>query len=230
MLGFNELEKSIVQCTRCRRLRSYCADVARKRKPEFHDFAYWGKPVPGFGDRRARVWIVGLAPGAHGANRTGRMFTGDSSGRWLYRALFRCGFSDREISLSRTDGLILKDIYISATARCAPPQNKPSPEEISNCERYLDAEFALLKEVKFFLALGAIGFKSTLQLLTRQGLALPRPLPKFKHNSLCEVGPYTILSCYHPSRQNTQTGLLTEPMWFGVFDRLKALLEPGLGS
>ena len=225
MCEFSSLEKAIIGCNRCDRLRAYCTMVASRKKREFQSSDYWGRPVPGFGDPKAAMWIVGLAPAAHGANRTGRVFTGDSSGKWLYRALYRAGFSSRESSDSRDDGLLLRRVYISSAVRCAPPQNKPLPEEILNCADFLDREFRLLTEVRLFLALGRIGFKATCDLISRQSGQLPRPRPRFGHNALHQIGGFQVLSSYHPSRQNTQTGRLTESMWFDVFQRAKGLLD-----
>ena len=225
MSRFSSLEKAIITCDRCERLRAYCQVVAAQKKREFRDREYWGKPVPGFGDPKARMWIVGLAPAAHGANRTGRVFTGDSSGRWLYRALHQTGFSSRESSESRDDGLDLRDVFISAAVRCAPPANKPSPNEISNCAGFLDREFELLTRVRLFLALGSIGFKATCDLISRHRGPIARPRPRFGHDVLHEIGDFQVLCSYHPSRQNTQTGRLTEAMWLAVFQRAKNLLS-----
>jgi uracil-DNA glycosylase len=225
MNSFSSLEKAIIGCDRCERLRAYCKEVATRKKREFQDCDYWGRPVPGFGDPNARMWIVGLAPAAHGANRTGRVFTGDSSGRWLFRALYRSGLSNRESSESRDDGLRLDGVFISAAVRCAPPANKPLPEEIYNCASFLDREFELLAQVRLFLALGSVGFKATCDLIARHRKPIVRPRPRFGHNELHEIGGFQVLCSYHPSRQNTQTGRLTESMWLGVFQRAKALLE-----
>lgn len=197
--------------------------MAREKKREFRNDDYWGLPVPGFGDRRARIFIIGLAPAAHGANRTGRMFTGDSSGRWLYRALYRAGFANQETGERRDDGLVLSDIYIGASARCAPPDNKPLPEEIANCEQYLDREYEILQP-KLIIALGAIAFGTTCRLLLRHGVAVPKPKPKFGHGVLHEFAGRRVLTSFHPSRQNTQTGKLTEAMWDGIFERAKKLV------
>jgi uracil-DNA glycosylase family 4 len=213
------LNREIVTCERCPRLREYCHKIAAKKKPEFSDWEYWGRPVPGFGDPRARVWIVGLAPAAHGANRTGRMFTGDKSGEWLFGALHRAGFANQAQSVSTHDGLKLAGVYISAAARCAPPDNKPAPEELRNCRAFLRREFGLFTRVKLFIALGAIGFKTTLDLLADVGAGVVTPRPVFKHGALYAVGERKILVSYHPSRQNTQTGLLTPEMWQKIFER-----------
>lgn len=215
-----KVSDEIVACTRCPRLIRHCQSMAIKKKREFRDHTYWGKPVPGFGDVRARVWILGLAPAAHGANRTGRMFTGDSSGNWLYKALHRVGFASQAHSTGRDDGMVLHDIFISAVARCAPPDNKPTLEEIANCERFLDLEFERLK-ANTLLALGAIAFTSALKLLERKGAPLPRPRPKFGHGKIYQIGKFRLVASYHPSRQNTQTRKLTEKMWNEIFEGLK---------
>ena len=207
------------RCNRCPRLRKHCLETARVKKREFREWEYWGKPVPGFGDPKASIWIVGLAPAAHGANRTGRNFTGDSSGKWLYRALYETGFSNREESISRDDDLRLRNIYVSATARCAPPANKPTPEEIANCAPFLHEEYRILKNVRLFVALGSIGFNTTLRLLESEGVALPRPRPKFAHGAEYVLGEKYLLASYHPSRQNTNTGVLTWKMWVAIFRR-----------
>jgi len=198
--------------------------VALEKKREFRGESYWGKPVPGVGDPKARLWIVGLAPAAHGANRTGRMFTGDSSGNWLYRALHKTGFASQPHSLSRADGMKLRDVYISAAARCAPPDNKPTPEEISTCSIFLDEEWECLKNKEVILALGGIAFQTVLKLLQRKGVDTQVPRPKFAHNQLFEWDAIRVLTSYHPSRQNTNTGRLTEAMWDEVYRRAKDLL------
>lgn len=193
------------------------------KKREFRDETYWGKPVPSFGDPEARIWIVGLAPAAHGANRTGRMFTGDSSGKWLYRALYRAGFANRETSLSADDGMVLRDVFISAAAHCAPPDNKPTPQELKNCFSYLEREWDALYRRDLVIALGSIAFKTVLQLAKRKGIATPGA--QFAHNRLFEWEGLRVLTSYHPSRQNTQTGRLTEAMWDAVFERAKRELR-----
>ncbi len=179
--------------------------------------------MPGFGDPQAKILIVGLAPAAHGANRTGRMFTGDSSGDWLYGALYREGFASQPQSRSRDDGMALTGVYISATARCAPPDNRPTPEEIANCAPFLDREFQLLGERRLILALGAIAFEAVCRLIERQGTELPRPRPRFGHGAEYTLGPVRVLASYHPSRQNTQTGRLTDSMWSAIFTRAREI-------
>lgn len=218
---FEELHRQVVSCTRCSRLRRYCAAVAKEKKREFRSESYWGKPVLSFGDPRARIWIVGLAPAAHGANRTGRMFTGDSSGRWLYRALHHVGLANQPTSEHREDGLTLSGAYISAVAHCAPPDNKPSPKEISNCARFLDRELILLKQARIIVPLGAIAFEAVRKLFERHELPWPEPRPKFSHGLFFEAGKYHVLASYHPSRQNTQTGRLKWEMWKGIFEQAR---------
>lgn len=223
METFQELEHTIHACERCPRLRSYCEQIARVKKREFRADAYWGRPVSGFGDPKAAIWIIGLAPAAHGANRTGRMFTGDSSGNWLFAALHAVGLANQPTSTHRNDGLKLRSVFISAAARCAPPDNKPLPEEIQNCAGYLDTEWALLRRRKLILALGAISLKAIYTLGKRHGVA-PARAPKFGHGILHEWGRERILCSYHPSRQNTQTGRLTREMWNAVFERAISLI------
>lgn len=214
--SWSEHEKQIISCQKCRRLRDHCELVAQKKKREFLSWDYWGKPVPGFGDKNAEVWLVGLAPAAHGANRTGRMFTGDSSGDWLYRALNEFGFANSKESKSARDGMVLKNIYISAAARCAPPDNKPTRDELKNCAPYLVAELSLLKNLKMIVCLGSIAFESTLALFPPL-----KPKPKFGHGKQYTVGNLKLLCSYHPSRQNTNTGRLTKPMWDSIFAQIK---------
>jgi uracil-DNA glycosylase family 4 len=200
--------------------------VARERKREFRDWDYWGKPVPGFGDPDARLLIVGLAPAAHGGNRTGRVFTGDSSGDWLYEALHRFGFASQAVSTGRDDGLTLTDCYVTASARCAPPANKPTPKELENCRPYLEAELRLLTRVKVVLALGRIAFETYLRVEggkegRREG---NERKPVFRHGHQVPMRGVTLIASYHPSRQNTNTGKLTRPMWHGIFRRARQLL------
>jgi uracil-DNA glycosylase family 4 len=206
------LEREIVRCERCPRLREWCSEVARTKRKAFANETYWGKPVPGFGDPRAKIWILGLAPAAHGANRTGRMFTGDKSGEFLYAALHRAGFANQPNSDSRDDGLALKGVWISSAGRCAPPANKPTHEELSSCSEWLDRERKALSEVRVLLALGAIAWDAALSLLARGGAAVPKPRPKFGHGARVELGGLALLGCYHVSQQNTFTGKLTPRM------------------
>jgi uracil-DNA glycosylase family 4 len=209
---------NIVQCRQCPRLVAWREQVAREKKREFRDWEYWGKPVPSFGDPQARLLIVGLAPGAHGANRTGRMFTGDSSGKWLYRALHKAGFANQPTWERRGDGLVLKDCYITAACHCAPPGNKPLPAELAACGGYLDAELRRLTRVRVVVALGRIAVAAYCR---ARGIA---PLPEFGHNVVHPFTP-TLITSYHPSRQNTNTGKLTEAMLDAVFTRAKELLH-----
>lgn len=212
------------------RLRAHCRRVAREKKREFRDWEYWGKPVPGFGDARARLLIVGLAPGAHGANRTGRMFTGDSSGNWLYEALHRFGFANQPEAVSRDDGLELRDCYISAAARCAPPANKPTPIELERCRPYLAAELRLLSRVRVVVTLGRIAHESWLRTAGWWTALAPRERPRFAHGAVTQLPDgTTLIASYHPSRQNTNTGRLTRSMWHAVFRSARDLLAlPGL--
>jgi uracil-DNA glycosylase family 4 len=219
------LNGAIVACGRCPRLRRYCTRVAQQKKREFRDWTYWGKPVTGFGDPRARLLVVGLAPAAHGANRTGRMFTGDSSGDWLYEALHRYGFASQPRSVSRDDGLTLVDCYITAAARCAPPGNKPSRVELERCRPYLAAEVRLLSQVRVVLTLGRIAHDAWLKAAGWWETLEPRDRPAFGHGAVTTLPDGTVLvASYHPSRQNTNTGKLTRAMWHGVFGRVRRLL------
>lgn len=211
------LAEEIVPCRRCPRLREYCGEVAREKRRAFADWDYWGKPVPGFGDPRAGIWIVGLAPAAHGANRTGRMFTGDRSGDFLFAALHRAGLANRPGSIHREDGLKLRGVYISAAARCAPPGNKPLPEEIGNCAEYLDREWEMLKRVRVMLALGKIGWDATVSLAKRRGCDFPEGKRAFGHGTMMRLSEDRwVLGSYHVSQQNTFTGKLTT----GMFDEV----------
>jgi uracil-DNA glycosylase family 4 len=224
---------TIVRCERCPRLRSYCRQVARDKRRAYRDQTYWGRPVPGFGDPLARVLLVGLAPAAHGANRTGRVFTGDGvggSGDFLMTALKRTGFANIATSSHIDDGLALYDAYIVAAVRCAPPANAPLPEEITRCLDHLEAEVAELERVQVVVALGKIAFDVWLRVLKRRGVDIPSPRPQFTHGGEVRLtGPdgatETVLGCYHPSRQNTNTGKLTAAMMAGVFRQAKRLLR-----
>jgi len=228
--SFAALERAVVSCRRCPELRSYCAEIARVKKREHRELSYWGRPVPAFGDQRARLLIVGLAPGAHGSNRTGRPFTGDASGLWLYRALHRAGFADRPVSRARDDGLALRDVLITAALRCAPPHNKPTPRQLQRCSSYLDRELSLLPDLRVVLGLGAIGTRAAAEALRRAGYRFDASL-KFSHGMEAvaerrgDGRRVTLLASYHPSRQNTNTGVLTEPMFDSVFTRTKVLLK-----
>ena len=225
--GLAAVHHSIVSCEQCPRLRRYCTEVARTRKRAYRDQTYWGRPVPGFGDPAARVLIVGLAPAAHGANRTGRVFTGDGtggSGDFLMSALHRAGFANMATSTHPEDGLELRDAFIASAVRCAPPGNKPLPEEVDRCLPHLEAEIAYLPNVRVVVALGKIGFDAWLQLLKRRGVALS-PRPQFGHGAVVTFGREVplVLGCYHPSRQNTNTGKLTARMIESVFKRARRL-------
>jgi uracil-DNA glycosylase family 4 len=218
--------RAIVACERCPRLRAYCAAVALARRRAYRDEEYWGRPVPGFGDPRARLVIVGLAPGAHGANRTGRMFTGDSSGDWLYGELHRTGFARLPTSGARDDGQRLSDCWITAAARCAPPGNKPLPEELERCRPFLSDELRLLTRARVVLALGRIGHEAWLKASGWWERLPPRRRPAFAHAAEHALADgTTLLASYHPSRQNTQTGRLTRAMWARVFARARELLD-----
>ncbi len=222
----------IVACEQCPRLRAYCIDIGRTKRRAFRDDVYWAKPVPGFGDPAARVLLLGLAPAAHGANRTGRVFTGDGgggSGDFLMGALHRQGFANMPTSQRIDDGLALKDAYIAAAVRCAPPDNRPTPEEVTNCQPHLEDEIDALPDLQVIVALGGIAFGAYLQLLKRQGLRV-QPRPVFGHGSIDRLpNGLTLLGCYHPSRQNTNTGRLTAAMMDDVFATVSRLLASASG-
>ena len=225
-----DVHHAIVSCERCPRLRDYCQRIAREKKRAYRDEVYWGRPVPGFGDPRARLLIVGLAPAAHGANRTGRVFTGDGiggSGDFLMSALHRTGFANIATSQRVDDGLQLCDAYILAAVRCAPPDNKPTPEEIARCQQHLEAELALLPRVRVVVALGRIGFDAWLRVMRGRGVRVA-PKPRFGHGVVVrfERDQPVLVGCYHPSRQNTNTGVLTARMMEEVFRSARALLGP----
>jgi uracil-DNA glycosylase family 4 len=215
------LQEEIMECGRCPRLREHCESVASVKRRAYRDWEYWGKPVPAFGDPRARVLILGLAPGAHGSNRTGRMFTGDASGVILYKALHKTGFASQSESVSRTDGLILRDAYITAAAHCAPPGNKPTPEELRNCRPFFERELDLLSNVRVVVALGKIAFDTYLDVLKSRGMIRSRAAFVFGHDREFQTGTGAplLISSYHPSQQNTSTGKLTEKMLVDVFRR-----------
>ena len=220
------LNKEVIECRRCERLVPYLAKISREKRRAYLDWDYWGKPVPGFGDPKARVLILGLAPGAHGSNRTGRPFTGDASGNFMYPVLHKTGFASQPKATHRGDGMQLKDAYITATIRCAPPDNKPTPEEIANCAPFLDRELAALKQVKVVVALGKIGFDAYLNYLKRKGLLKSKAGLEFGHGATYKLPDgRTLLASYHPSNQNTQTGKLTEAMFTDIFREAKRLAE-----
>jgi len=220
------IQRSVIACTRCPRLRTYCERVAQEKKRAHRDEVYWGRPVPGFGDPAARLLIVGLAPAAHGGNRTGRVFTGDSSGDFLMRALHASGFANIPTSTSRQDGLSLIDAYIAAAVRCAPPDNKPTPDEIDRCLPWLDQEMSALPRLGAIVALGRIGFDATLRMLEARGASV-KPKPPFGHALVHSFGPPhpVLIASYHPSRQNTNTGKLTPEMFDRVFAVARQVLD-----
>ena len=216
------LNARIVTCKRCARLRTYCAEVARVRKRAYLDCTYWGKPVPSFGDPKARVMALGLAPGAHGSNRTGRMFTGDGSGNFLYPVLHEAGFASQHRAVSRDDGMKLNGLWISAVVRCAPPANKPAPEELRNCAPYLDEEIGLLKNLRVVVCLGKIAFDGFLAYVLRSGVIASRAGLVFSHGAEFTLpNGVTVIASYHPSQQNTNTGKLTRPMFLRIFQRAR---------
>jgi uracil-DNA glycosylase family 4 len=221
------LNREIAACELCPRLRTYDREVARVKRRAYLDWNYWGKPVPGFGDPQARVLLIGLAPGAHGANRTGRMFTGDRSGDFLYRALYETGFASQGESRSLEDGLELRGAYITAAARCAPPDNKPLPEELARCRPYLEREIELLKEVRVVVVLGGIALRSYLGILRDRGVIGSMAAFKFGHNRVYRLGPGmpALVTSYHPSQQNTSTGKLTAAMLRDVFERVRLIAD-----
>ena len=225
MNALEKLQREIVSCRKCPRLVAWREQVAREKRRAYREWTYWGRPVPSFGDPRARLVIVGLAPAAHGANRTGRMFTGDRSGDFLYAALHRAGFANQPTSTHKDDGLQLRDAYIIAPVHCAPPANKPTPEEIANCAPFLERELELLKP-KVTLALGAIAWNAILDHHAAMGRPVPRPRPKFGHGATCELpGAPLMLGSYHVSQQNTQTGKLTPKMFDAVLAQAKRVLR-----
>ena len=220
------LDGEVISCELCPRLRDYCREVARVKRRAYRDWDYWGRPVPGFGDPRASLLIVGLAPAAHGANRTGRMFTGDRSGDWLYRALYQTGFASQPSSERRDDGLTLSGAYVTASVRCAPPDNKPALDEIRTCRRYLERELDILSHVRVVVALGQLAFNVYLSILKDRGIIRSRAAYAFGHNREHRItgGGPLLISSYHPSQQNTSTGKLTESMLRDVFARARKRL------
>ena len=220
------LRNEIEACVRCPRLTDYRARVAREKRRAFLDWEYWGRPVPPFGEPDAQLFILGLAPAAHGGNRTGRMFTGDRSGDFLYRALYRHGFATQPHSVSRDDGMRLTGAYISATARCAPPENKPTPDELRNCRPYLERELELLQDLRVVVALGKIAFDAYLAILRDKGAIRSRSGFLFGHNREFQIpGEPVLLSSYHPSQQNTSTGKLTDRMLSDVFRLARRIID-----
>ncbi len=221
-----ELNREVIACTRCPRLVTYREQVAREKRRAYKDCEYWGKPVPGFGDPNARVLVLGLAPGAHGSNRTGRPFTGDASGNFMYPVLHETGFANQPCATDRNDGLLLTDLYITAAARCAPPDNKPLPQELANCAPYLDREFQGLTKLKVVVALGRIAFDAYLTHLKQLGIIERRRIYLFQHGGQYKIPDgRMLLASYHPSNQNTQTGKLTREMFVGIFKEARRLAD-----
>jgi uracil-DNA glycosylase family 4 len=211
------LDREVIGCRRCPRLVAWREEAARRKRAAYASETYWGRPLPGFGDPAARVLVLGLAPAAHGGNRTGRIFTGDRSGDWLFASLWRTGFANQPQSVSRDDGLALDGCFVTAAVRCAPPANRPLPAERDNCLPYLLRELELLGELRTIVCLGGFAWDVALRALRQRGIALPRPRPRFGHGASAQLGPYVLLGSYHPSQQNTFTGRLTEPMLDEVF-------------
>ena len=221
-----DLNREVESCTRCPRLVEYRQKIAREKRRAYREWEYWGKPVPGFGDPNARVLIMGLAPGAHGSNRTGRPFTGDASGNFMYPVLYETGFASQPTATDRNDGLVLTDLFITAAVRCAPPDNKPLPSELVNCAEYMDRELKGLKKVKVIVALGKIGFDAYLNALKRRGLLPSRKELVFRHGAEYKMPDgCTLLASYHPSNQNTQTGKLTRAMFVEIFKAAQRLAD-----
>jgi uracil-DNA glycosylase family 4 len=217
--SLESLEGQVVDCRRCPRLVAWREEVARRRRAAYADQEYWGRPLPGFGDPSARILILGLAPAAHGGNRTGRIFTGDRSGDWLFASLWRVGLANQPESTARDDGLTLKGCWISAVVRCAPPANRPLPSERDNCLPYLVLELGLLRKVRAVVCLGGFAWDGALRALGERGGPVPKPRPRFAHGGQASIGGLELLGCYHPSQQNTFTGRLTEAMIDEVFER-----------
>ena len=218
------LNREVIACTRCPRLVAYREQIAREKRRAYRDWDYWGKPVPGFGDPDARVLVMGLAPGAHGSNRTGRPFTGDASGNFMYPVLYEVGFASQPMATDRNDGLTLTNLYITAAVRCAPPDNKPTPQELATCAPFLDREVAGLKNLKVVVALGKIGFDAYLNFLKRRGVLTSKKGYLFKHGASYGMPDgKVLLASYHPSNQNTQTGKLTRKMFLKIFQEAARL-------
>jgi uracil-DNA glycosylase family 4 len=218
MQSLKVLNAKIIKCKKCPRLAKYITDVAKVKVKRYNDWDYWGKPLQGFGDPDAKLLIIGLAPAAHGGNRTGRMFTGDSSGDWLMKALHESGFANQPTSESKDDGLKLKAAYITAIVRCAPPDNKPEKQEIANCSCYLAEELKILKNIRVILTLGALAFNTYNAMINVRGL-------KFIHGATYKLSEKTLIASYHPSRQNTQTGKLTWDAWIDVFRKIRRIMD-----
>lgn len=217
---------TLASCRRCPRLVAWREEAARNPPRRFAGLRYWGKPVPAFGQRGARILIVGLAPAAHGANRTGRMFTGDESGNFLFEALHAVGLANQATSVARDDGLALDGALLSAACRCAPPGNRPLPQELANCLGYLERDLGAMARPRVLVALGALGFDACLRVLAASGAVLPKPKPRFSHGARVEIGEDVVLASYHPSQQNTFTGVLTQPMLRDVLRRAVEVAGP----
>jgi uracil-DNA glycosylase family 4 len=220
-----ELEAEVVACRRCPRLVAWREEVARVKRAAFADQTYWGRPVPGFGDPAARVYVLGLAPAAHGGNRTGRVFTGDRSGDWLFAALHRAGFANQPTSRALDDGLRLRDCFVGAAVRCAPPANRPTPAERDACFPWAARELELLREVRVIVCLGAFAWDAALRLAAALGAPPPRPRPRFGHGVELTAGRWALLGCFHPSQQNTFTGKLTPGMMDAVLQRARRIAK-----
>jgi uracil-DNA glycosylase family 4 len=222
------LDAEVIACTRCPRLVEYRERIAREKRRAYLDHDYWGKPVPGFGDAQARVLVLGLAPGAHGSNRTGRPFTGDASGKFMYPVLYETGFASQPTATDRNDGLVLHDLYITAATRCAPPDNKPLPQELANCAHFLERELEGLKNLRVIVALGRIGFEAYLNYLLRKKVIAAKKHYQFGHGAEYVMPDgRVLLASYHPSNQNTQTGKLTKAMFTKIFQRARRLAGGG---
>jgi uracil-DNA glycosylase len=222
--------RRVVECRACPRLVAWREQSAANPPRRYRGEDYWARPVPGFGDATARLLIVGLAPAAHGGNRTGRVFTGDSSGDFLFPALFRAGFASQPESTSRDDGLVLNDAYVAAAVRCAPPDNRPTPAEFARCRPYLEEEIAALTKLRVIVALGALAWATTLRSLSALGMKIPRPVPVFGHGAEIRLEKYLLIGSYHVSRQNTNTGRLTVPMFDAIFERVRRELSAPISS
>jgi uracil-DNA glycosylase family 4 len=221
--GLDRLRAQIVACRACPRLVAWREEVAATKRSSYRDQTYWARPVPGFGDPHARVLLLGLAPAAHGGNRTGRVFTGDRSGDWLFGSLYRLGMANQPCSVDAEDGLTLSGAFVSAAVRCAPPDNRPTPEERDRCLPYFARELDCLEQVRVIVVLGGFAYTALWRVLGDTGVALPRPRPRFAHGLEVETSRATIVGCYHPSQQNTFTGRLTEPMLDAALTRARAL-------
>ena len=231
MKTLDVLNDRITHCVRCPRLVAHREQIAHTKRRQYRDWTYWGRPVPGFGDAQAALLVVGLAPAAHGGNRTGRVFTGDRSGDWLYEALHHYGFANQARSENRDDGLKLKNCYIAAAVRCAPPDNKPAPDEFDACREYLSEELRLLKRLRVVIALGKIAFDQYLKTCRLLGCSPPSPLPRFRHGSVSRLSwGITLIGSYHPSQQNTFTGRLTRPMFHQVFKQARRIIDGGTST